>query len=292
MKLKKLLATGLAAIMVMGLVGCSSSSKSSSASASSAASSSTEKVDKLEEVKKAGVLRMGTSADYAPYEFHTVIDGKDTIVGFDTTIVEEVAKDMGVKVEYTDMDFDGLLGALNADKVDVVLACMTPDETRKKSVDFSELYYEDSNVCIVRKGDEDIVKSADDLKDLKVGVQSGTTQASYVTEDLGITEAKQLKRVPDLMLELQNKNIDVIVTGRNVAQINIGQYDGLVIGNTEVGQEVAETSAVAVKKADDKVDNTAFIESINKTIKRLQDEGKIDKYMQDALKLADKQEEE
>ena len=94
------------------------------------------------------------------------------------------------------------------------------------------------------------------------------------------------------MLELQNKNIDVIVTGRNVAQINIGQYDGLVIGNTEVGQEVAETSAVAVKKADDKVDNTAFIESINKTIKRLQDEGKIDKYMQDALKLADKQEEE
>ena len=292
MKLKKLLATGLAAVMVMGLVGCSSSSKSSSASASSAASSSTEKVDKLEEVKKAGVLRMGTSADYATYEFHTVIDGKDTIVGFDTTIVEEVAKDMGVKVEYTDMDFDGLLGALNADKVDVVLACMTPDETRKKSVDFSELYYEDSNVCIVRKGDEDIVKSADDLKDLKVGVQSGTTQAGYVTEDLGITEAKQLKRVPDLMLELQNKNIDVIVTGRNVAQINIGQYDGLVIGNTEVGQEVAETSAVAVKKADDKVDNTAFIESINKTIKRLQDEGKIDEYMQDALKLADKQEEE
>lgn len=291
MKLKKLLATGLAAIMVMGLVGCSSSSKSSGSSASSA-SSATEKVDKLEQVKEAGVLRMGTSAEYAPYEFHTMVDGKDTIVGFDVTMVEEIAKDMGVKVEYTDMDFDGLLGALNADKVDVVLACMTPDETRRKSVDFSELYYEDSNVCIVREGDEDIIKSADDLKDLKVGVQSGTTQASYVTEDLGITEAKQLKRVPDLMLELQNKNIDVIVTGRNVAQINIAQYDGLVIGNTEVGQEVAETSAVAVKKADDKVDNTAFIESINKTIKRLQDEGKIDEYMQDALKLADKQEEE
>lgn len=277
MKLKKLITTGLAAVMVMGLVGCSGGG-------------SEEPVDKLEQVKEAGVLKMGTSAEYAPYEFHTVIDGKDTIVGFDVTMVEEIAKDMGVKVEYTDMDFDGLLGALNADKVDVVLACMTPNETRKKSVDFSELYYEDSNVCIVREGDEDIVKSADDLKDLKVGVQSGTTQASYVTDDLGITGAKQLKRVPDLMLELQNGNIDVIVTGRNVANINIGQYGGLTIGNTEVGQEVAETSAVAVKKASDKVDNTAFIESINKTIKRLQDEGKIDILMQDALKLADKQE--
>ncbi len=277
MKLKKLITTGLAAVMVMGLVGCSGGG-------------SEEPVDKLEQVKEAGVLKMGTSAEYAPYEFHTVIDGKDAIVGFDVTMVEEIAKDMGVKVEYTDMDFDGLLGALNADKVDVVLACMTPNETRKKSVDFSELYYEDSNVCIVRKGDEDLVKSADDLKDLKVGVQSGTTQASYVTDDLGITGAKQLKRVPDLMLELQNGNIDVIVTGRNVANINIGQYGGLAIGNTEVGQEVAETSAVAVKKASDKVDNTAFIESINKTIKRLQDEGKIDILMQDALKLADKQE--
>lgn len=286
MKLKKLLATGLAAIMVMGLVGCSSSNGGSSAGSAAG------KVDKLEQVQEAGVLKMGTSAEYAPYEFHAVVDGKDTIVGFDVSMVEEIAKDMGVKVEYTDMDFDGLLGALNADKVDVVLACMTPDETRRKSVDFSELYYEDSNVCVVREGDEDIVKSADDLKDLKVGVQSGTTQASYVTNDLGITGAKQLKRVPDLMLELQNKNIDVIVTGRNVANINIGQYKGLVVGNTEVGQEVAETSAVAVKKADDKVDNTAFIESINKTIKRLQDEGKVDELMQDALKLADTQEEE
>ena len=58
-----------------------------------------------------------------------------------TLIVQEIAKDMGVKVEYTDMDFDGLLGALHADKVDIVLSGMTPNEERKKSVDFSELYY-------------------------------------------------------------------------------------------------------------------------------------------------------
>ena len=87
---------------------------------------------------------------------------------------------MGVKVEYTDMDFDGLLGALQADKVDIVLAGMTPDETRKKSVDFSEIYYTNSNVCIVAKGKEDSIKSSEDLKNLKVGVQKGTTQADYV----------------------------------------------------------------------------------------------------------------
>lgn len=286
MKLKKLLATGLAAIMVMGLVGCSSS-KGSSSSASSDASSSAAKTEKLQQIKDAGVLKVGTSAEYSPYEFHKVVDGEDKIVGFDDFLVQEIAKDMGVKVEYEDMDFDGLLGALQADKVDIVLAGMTPDEKRKKSVDFSEIYYTNSNVCIVAKGKEDTIKKSEDLKDLKVGVQKGTTQADYVTNTLGISDATQLKKIPDLMLELQNGKIDVIVTGKAVAEINVKKYDNIAIGNTTVGDEVAETSAAAIKKSGNGVDNTSFVKSVNDTIKRLQDSGDMDKYMQDALKLAE-----
>ncbi|MCB5746293.1 transporter substrate-binding domain-containing protein [Intestinibacter bartlettii] len=286
MKLKKLLATGLAAIMVMGLVGCSSS-KGSSSSASSDASSSAAKTEKLQQIKDAGVLKVGTSAEYSPYEFHKVVDGEDKIVGFDDFVVQEIAKDMGVKVEYEDMDFDGLLGALQADKVDIVLAGMTPDEKRKKSVDFSDIYYTNSNVCIVAKGKEDIIKKSEDLKDLKVGVQKGTTQADYVTNTLGISDATQLKKIPDLMLELQNGKIDVIVTGKAVAEINVKKYDNIAIGNTTVGDEVAETAAAAIKKSGNGVDNTSFVKSVNDTIKRLQDSGDMDKYMQDALKLAE-----
>ena len=286
MKLKKLLATGLAAIMVMGLVGCSSS-KGSSSSASSDASSSVAKTEKLQQIKDAGVLKVGTSAEYSPYEFHKVVDGEDKIVGFDDFLVQEIAKDMGVKVEYEDMDFDGLLGALQADKVDIVLAGMTPDEKRKKSVDFSDIYYTNSNVCIVAKGKEDTIKKSEDLKDLKVGVQKGTTQADYVTNTLGISDATQLKKIPDLMLELQNGKIDVIVTGKAVAEINVKKYDNIAIGNTTVGDEVAETSAAAIKKSGNGVDNTSFVKSVNDTIKRLQDSGDMDKYMQDALKLAE-----
>lgn len=275
--LKKLLGLTLAAMMTMSLVGCSSNSDGGE-----------ETAEKLQQIKDAGVLVVGTSADYAPYEFHKQIDGKDKIVGFDITMAEEIAKDLGVKVEYKDMDFDGLLGALEAEKVDIVLSGMTPDEERKKSVDFSELFYEDSNVCIVKKGKEDSIKSEDDLKKLKVGVQSGTTQADFITGDLGITSAKQLKRMPDLMLDLQNGNIDVIVTGKNVANINIDQYDGLAIGKTTVGKDVAESTAAAIKKSNDKVDNTSLVESINNTIKRLKDENKMDEYMQEALILAEK----
>ena len=202
-------------------------------------------------------------------------------------MAEEIAKDMGVKVEYKDMDFDGLLGALDAGKVDIVLSGMTPNEERKKSVDFSEIYYTNSNVCIVAKGKEDSIKSSDDLKKLKVGVQKGTTQADYVTGDLGITNATQLKKIPDLMLELQNGKIDVIVTGKAVAQINVKNYKNVAIGNTTVGDEVAETAAAAIKKSDDKVDNTAFLKSVNDTIATLEKEGKIDEFMQEALKLTE-----
>ena len=286
MKLKKLLATGLAAIMVMGLVGCSSS-KGSNSSASSDASSSAAKTEKLQQIKDAGVLKVGTSAEYSPYEFHKVVDGEDKIVGFDDFVVQEIAKDMGVKVEYEDMDFDGLLGALQADKVDIVLAGMTPDEKRKESVDFSDIYYTNSNVCIVAKGKEDTIKKSEDLKGLKVGVQKGTTQADYVTNTLGISDATQLKKIPDLMLELQNGKIDVIVTGKAVAEINVKKYDNIAIGNTTVGDEVAETAAAAIKKSGNGVDNTSFVKSVNDTIKRLQDSGDMDKYMQEALKLAE-----
>ncbi|MEW9077360.1 transporter substrate-binding domain-containing protein [Terrisporobacter glycolicus] len=275
--LKKILGLTLAAMMTISLVGCSSGGDKGD---------KTEATDKLQQIKDAGVLKVGTSAEYSPYEFHKVVDGKDKIVGFDDFMVQEMAKDMGVKVEYTDMDFDGLLGALQADKVDIVLAGMTPDETRKKSVDFSEIYYTNSNVCIVSKGKEDSIKNSDDLKKLKVGVQKGTTQADYVTGDLGITDATQLKKMPDLMLELQNGKIDVIVTGKAVAEINVKNYKNIAIGNSTVGDEVAETAAAAIKKSDDKVDNTAFLKSVNDTIARLDKEGKTDEYMQQALELA------
>ena len=86
------------------------------------------------------------------------------------------------------------------------------------------------------------------------------------------------------MLELQNGKIDDIVTGKAVAQINVKKYDHIAICKTTVGDDVAETAAAAVKKSSKNVDNTSFLKSINDTIKRLEDSGDMDKYMEEALK--------
>ncbi len=101
---------------------------------------------------------VGTSAEFPPFEFHKVVDGKDSIKGFDIMLAEEFAKELGVKVEIKDMSFDGLIGALNADQVDIVLAGMSPTPEREKSVDFSELYYLSRNAVIVKDADIDKVK--------------------------------------------------------------------------------------------------------------------------------------
>ena len=202
------------------------------------------------------------------------------------SIAKAIADEIGVELEVMDMDFDGLLGALNADKADIVLACMTPDEERVKNADFSELYYEDKNVVIVRKDEEDKIKSDEDLKNINVGVQRGSTQERFVVDTLGSTNYKSLTKIPDLMLELQNGNIDTIVTGKNVAAINVQNYDNVAIGNSNVGENCEESGAVALKKSDG---NDSLVELINKVIKKLQDEGKVDEYMQEAIKLADEQ---
>ena len=84
----------------------------------------------LEKIKASGKIILGTSADYPPYEFQALIDGKDTIVGFDIELAKEIAKDLGVELEIKDMSFDGLLAALASGNVDMVISGMTPTEYR------------------------------------------------------------------------------------------------------------------------------------------------------------------
>ena len=231
---KKLLSLGLVLGLTLSLVGCSGGGEKT----------------KLEQIKDNGKLVVGTSAEFPPFEFHKVVDGKDSIKGFDIMLAEEFAKELGVKVEIKDMSFDGLIGALNADQVDIVLAGMSPTPEREKSVDFSELYYLSRNAVIVKDADIDKVKTEDDLKKLRVGVQAGSIQEEYVVN-----------------------------TNEAVSLINVKKYDGIKMANTEVGKDVTEGMAAAIKKSDN---NKDFIELLNKKIKELQDGKKIEEFLNEA----------
>lgn len=107
------------------------------------------------ESKYTDVLKMGTNAEFEPFEF---VEG-DKIVGYDIEVANEIANDMGKKLEITNMNFDSLIMALNQGKFDMIIAGMTATEERKQEVDFSNPYYKASQRVIVRKSSFEAAKA-------------------------------------------------------------------------------------------------------------------------------------
>ncbi len=96
------------------------------------------------------VLKVGTSADYAPFEYVDAAKGEE-IIGFDIDLIKLVGEKIGVDMQVQDMDFNSLVPALQAGKIDVVISGMTPNPEREKVVDFSDQYNETEQVIIVKK---------------------------------------------------------------------------------------------------------------------------------------------
>lgn len=240
----------------------------------------TKAATKLDQIKAAGKIVVGTSADYPPYEFHKAIKDKDEIVGFDIAIAKELAKDLGVKLEIQDMKFDGLLAALQAGNIDFVIAGMTPTEERKQSVDFTKIYYTASQGVMVRAEDKDKYKTVADLKGKKVGAQKGAIQEKIAQEQITGATVIALGKIPDLVMELKSKKIDALVIELPVATGYVGKNADLAISAIQVKDDTGG-SAVAVKKG-----NPELVDAMNKTLDRLMADKSIDKFYSEAFEAS------
>ena len=129
------------------------------------------------------VLKVGTNADFAPFEFQDE-NGKE-YQGFDMDLIRAIGEEMGYKVEISNIQFDGLIPAIQAGNIDVAITGMTINEERKQNVLFSDPYYKSGLSIIVAKDNNDI-KTFQDLKGKKVAVQIGTTSAAEVNKIGGV----------------------------------------------------------------------------------------------------------
>ncbi len=271
-KLGLIVAIGAMAISIVGCTGNKNEAGSKDGK---------ETASVLESIKQKGKLVVGTSADYPPYEFHKEVGGKDQIVGFDISIAKSLAEDLGVELQINDMDFDGLLIALQAGKVDMVFAGMTPTDERKQNAEFSDIYYTAQHGFIVRKGEEGNIKSIDDLKDKKIGVQKGSIQEKLANEKIPDAEKKALGKVTDLVLDLKNNKVDAILVELPVAEFNCEKNSDIALTNV-VLEDSEGGSAIAMSKGSDDLKG-----EINKTIQKLKDEGKIDKFVIEANEMVE-----
>ena len=180
--MKKGLIALLIILMVIALVGCNSTEQPSEQGEQTG-----EEQAEQGEVKK---LIVGTSADFPPFENLEVVDGKETIVGFDIDLINEIAKELGVEVEIQDMDFNGLVAAVQSDKIDLAIAGMTPDDDRREKVDFSDPYFYASQTILVKEEVKDEYASMDDMVGKIVGSQLGTTSDDVISEFEGVEVKK------------------------------------------------------------------------------------------------------
>jgi len=276
-KIKKSLALLLSVIVIASFTGCSSAEQADN----NQVNTKTE-LSAVEKIQKSGKLVLGTSADYPPYEFHVVIDNKDTIVGFDIEIAKEIAKDLGVELVIVDMKFDGLLAALETGSVDIVIAGMTPTPERAQSVDFSQIYYTAAQSILVRRADAAGVKTVEDLTGKRIGAQKGAIQEEIAKEQIPQAKVQALGKIFDLVLELKNKKIDAVVMEYNVAKAYASKNEDLAI--TDIILDEDGGSAVAVKKG-----SQELLEQIDVTLDRLIEQNLIEKFVTEATELSEKQ---
>ncbi len=269
--MKKIIATAVLGIMTMGLAGCGSSNDKNSDS----------KTDLLEKIQKNGKLVVGMSADYAPYEFHYIDEnGKDVIGGFDVDIANEIANKIGVDLVIQEMDFDALVSALPAGKVDLVISGMNPTEERAKVVDFSEVYYNSKHGILVRAEDADKYQTFADLEGAKVGVQLGSTQEKIAKTEIPNVNLQQLSNINNLILELKAGKVDAIVMEKPVAEMAVKSNPELALGKPTY-EEQTGGNAVGIAK-----NNPQLLAKVNEVITELNESGKMDEYIAKANELA------
>ncbi|MCW3478089.1 amino acid ABC transporter substrate-binding protein [Neisseriaceae bacterium JH1-16] len=162
----------------------------------------------LEQIKAAGVFKIGTEGTYAPYTFH---NASGTLVGFDVEIGQAIAKRLGVKAQFVEGKWDGLIAGLDANRYDAVINQVAITEARKAKYDFSNPYITSRAVLIVRS-DNTTIKRFSDLK--------GKKSANALASNLG-------KLAQDNGAELVNSQsfseaIDLLTSGRVDAAVNDG----------------------------------------------------------------------
>ncbi len=223
---------------------------------------------------KKGSIKFGTNAEFPPFEYVVSKGVIGEFDGIDMAIAKQIGDDNDKDVKIENMEFDSLLVALENGKIDAVIAGMTVTDERKEKVDFSDTYYNAKQVMIVKE-DSDIAK-ASDMKDKKIVVIQGYTGETCV-KDLGYNY-QSFKKGTEAIMELVNGKCDVVVIDSATADKYVKDNKGLKIveDNDQFGNE---EYAIAVKKG-----NSELLDEINKSIKKMKDNGKINEL---AAKYAD-----
>ena len=257
MKLKRLIALGLAAFtMVAFAAGCGSNTADQKAAG-----------DQLP--KK---IIVGLDDNYPPMGFH---DDKGNIVGFDIDMAKEAAKRANMDIEFKPIDWDSKEAELKSKHIDVLWNGLTVTPEREKNMSFSIPYLVDTTEIVVKK--DSPIQSVNDLKGKIVGTQQGSSAETVLDKDPDTKQFKQLKKYGDFVsafMDLEVGRIDALVVDSIVGQYNMAKKPGQFreVADPKFGKE---DNAIGFRKEDN-----ALREKFNGILKQMMEDGTADKIAQ------------
>lgn len=205
------------------------------------------------------VLRAGLDATFPPYSHYQ----HNEIAGIDPDILYEIARRNRCEVIIQDMNFNSVIAAVQIGKIDFAASGITVTEERKKSVNFSTPYIEAGQVIIMRKSDP--IATLDDLRNLRIGVQHGSTGDQYVTQN--IKEPHRYENAALTISALLAQKIDAVVLDNMPAKVFVQKNPSLTQFSTPL---TSEQYAIAVNK-----NKTDLLTMVNKTLEEMKNDGTL-----------------
>lgn len=197
--------------------------------------------DDLAQIKASGVFRIGTEGTYAPFTYH---DDAGKLTGFDVELASGIAQRLGVKPQFIEAKWEGLIAGLDVDRYDAVINEVAITDERKLKYDYSDPYITSHAVLIVAS-DNTTIRSFDDLK--------GRKSANTMTSNVGrIAAAHGAQVIPAQGFD---ESIDLLVAGRVDATVN----DSLSFLDYRKREPDARIKVVAVDTSPKSSDKSAVL---------------------------------
>ena len=253
-----------AGIFSLGLAGCGGSSDAATDS---------------EQWGEGATLRVGSDCDYAPHSWVqtddsngaiALADGSGYVGGYDTKVAQLIGDTYGWEVTFIKVDWDGLIPALNAGKIDCIIDGMGVTEERKQSVDFSDYYWSSSQGLLLLSSSKYVdATSLEDLGGAKVAAQLGSMWEAMVDQIPDVNKQESLPDVNTIIQAIRSGKIDATIMGETEAKSCILSNPDLAYVTFDEGKgfevDLSDCSAgIAVAKGSDEL-----LEKINAVVATL-----------------------
>ena len=224
--MKRIIALLLAACMCLGLSACTAPAATQEPTQTAAAESAAPDVtptDATAAPVEKGPFRIGLECNYAPFNWTQTEQTQSSVPifeggyadGYDIQVAKIIAAGLGRELEVHKIEWDGLIPALLAGKIDAIIAGMSPREDRKVSIDFSEPYYTSDLVIVVKKdGAHASATSLQDFSGAKIVGQLNTVHDTVIDQIPDVQHQTPMDTFPAMIVALTAGKVDGYVSER------------------------------------------------------------------------------